>query len=202
MLSLTHRFAFVHVNKAGGTSVVEALADCEDVQPFIKDHDQATIYRNVLGSELWDEFYSFAFLRNPYDRMVSSYEYRRQYDRGPGAEAATRLSFRDWMLGPVTDDPLDREWSNQLWMVCEEGDYSRMIVKDVFLYDDHAAGFGAACAKIGIVPPQIAVHNKTEREPWQGYYEADTAALVRERFSHDLAWAERHHHGRWAGPKV
>lgn len=202
MLSLSHRFAFVHVNKAGGTSVVEALADYEDMQPFILDHDQATIYRRVLGADLWDEFYSFAFLRNPFDRMVSSYEYRRQYHKGPGAEPAIKLSFRDWMLGPVTDDSLDREWSDQLWMVCEEDDYSQVIVKDVFLYEDHALGFDTACAKIGIERPQMEIHNRTERKPWQEYYDADTTALVLERFSHDLAWADQLHPGRWERPTV
>lgn len=201
MISLRKAFAFVHVNKAGGTSVCEALAPWEDCQGAVRDHDPARTYRDRLGASLWSEMFSFAFLRNPWDRMVSSYEYRRQYLAGPGALPAARLSFRDWMLGPVADDPSDREWSDQLWMVCD--DAWQPIVSRIYLYDDLEAGFADACARIGIAAPPLPHHNRTERGDWRrGYYDAETDALVRERYARDLAWAEARHPGRWAGPEL
>jgi len=201
MISLRKNFAFIHVNKAGGTSVCEALAEWEDCQPFVKDHDQATIYRDRLGVDLWNEMFSFAFIRNPWDRMVSSYEFRKQYypdERSPHVVAASRLSFRDWMLGPVADDPLDREWSNQLWMVCDTNWQS--ITKRVYLYEDFEAGFSEACREIGIKEPRLGAFNKTDRRDFTEYYDAETDALVRERFDRDLAWAENTYPGRWKSP--
>jgi hypothetical protein len=201
MISLSSQFAFIHINKTGGSSVVDALADYEDVQPSIKDHDPAINYRSVLGHALWDELYSFAFIRNPYDRMVSSYEYRRQYFCGPGAESATRLKFRDWMLGPVQDKPKNREWSNQLWMVSEKG-CRKIIVKDIFLFDDLPGGFRAACKKIGIDLPPLGNFNKTEKGSFLSYYDSETAALVASRFSQDILWANENHPGRWLAPNI
>jgi chondroitin 4-sulfotransferase 11 len=203
MISLRHNFAFVHVNKAGGTSVTEALAPFEDVQPHVLDHDQATIYRDYLGRALWAEMFSFAFIRNPWDRMVSSYEFRRQYlpdVRSPHVLAAAKLSFREWMLGPVADDPRDREWSDQLWMVCDH-DGSPMV-SQIYLYEDLIVGFADACHKIGIETPALGEFNKTDRADYRDYYDAETDALVRERFSRDLAWAEKHHPGRWVAPVI
>lgn len=200
MISLRKNFAFVHVNKAGGTSVCEALGPWEDCQPYVKDHDQATIYRDKLGPELWAEMFSFAFIRNPWDRMVSSYEYRRQYHRGPGATPAAELSFRDWMLTVVAADPRDREWSDQLWMVCDLE--WRPMVSRIYLYEDLQVGFADACARIGIDAPELGAFNKTDRGHFLGYYDAETDALVRERFARDLAWAQSEHPGRWRAPHI
>jgi hypothetical protein len=203
MISLRKSFAFVHVNKAGGTSVVEALAEHEDVQPHVRDHDQATIYRGFLGQALWAEMFSFAFIRNPWDRMVSSYEFRRQYMpdvRAAHVVAAAQLSFRDWMLGPVAADPLDREWSDQLWMVCDHR--WEPIVSQIYLYDDLSAALGDACRRIGIGTPALGKFNKTDRADYRDYYDAETDALVRERFAHDIAWAETNHPGLWVAPSI
>lgn len=200
MISMIKKFAFIHINKSGGTSVVESLADYEDAQSQILDHDQAEIYRNKLGPALWAEMFSFAFIRNPFDRMVSSYEYRKQYIpdvRAPHVLKANKLSFRDWMLGPVYDDPLDREWSNQLWMVCDDEGEGEIIVSQLYLYEDLDAGFKDACRRIGIETPRLAKYNKTKREDWRTYYDEDTTSLVRERFSRDLVWAETNHPGIW-----
>jgi hypothetical protein len=193
MISLTHNFAFIHVNKTGGTSVCEALADYEDIQTEARDHDPAEIYRARLGKALWDEMFSFAFLRNPWDRMVSSYEYRRQYNVG-----LHETSFKEWLLGPVQDNPLDREWSNQLWMVKDAG--GDIIVKELYLYERLSEGFSKARSRIGIATPELGTYNKTVREAWDGYYDRQTAELVRTRFADDLKWAEVHHPGVWERP--
>lgn len=197
MISLTKRFAFIHINKAGGTSVVEALAAYEDIQCAALDHDPAFVYKNSLGTALWREFYSFAFLRNPFDRMVSSYEYRKQYHPDKPVKSMT---FRDWITGPVVDSPLDREFGNQLWMVTATNDFRDILVKDLFLYEDLSSGFLQACKKIGIKAPPLGSYNKTNRRDFRAYYDGDTAAIVAGRYSEDLAWADRNHPTRWIAP--
>jgi hypothetical protein len=200
MISLNHNFVFIHINKSGGTSVCEALHEYEDIQPIALDHDQATIYRDRLGVTLWEEMFSFAILRNPWDRMVSSYEYRRQYHTGPGATSAVGRSFRDWMLGPVKDNPLDREWSDQLWMVTDDDGRGEIIVDQLYLYEQLEAGFKDACSRIGIEAPPLNFYNKTVRDDWDSYYDKDTAALVAERFAADMQWVDAQHPGAWKRP--
>ena len=194
-MSLTHNFVFIHVNKAGGTSVCEALADYEDIQIEALDHDPAEIYRHRLGAALWDEMFSFAFIRNPWDRMVSSYEYRRQFH-----EPRCRLSFKEWMMGPVADSPLDREWGNQLWMVKDKDGSGSIIVKKLYLYEQLSEGFSDACNRIGIETPVLGSFNKTVRKNWDYYYDKQTAELVMERFSDDLNWADINFPGVWERP--
>ncbi len=179
MISLCNKFCFIHVNKTGGTSITDELIDYREAQ-LCGDHDPAKYLRNVLGEDLWGEFFKFAFFRNPFDRMVSSYEYRVQF------LGERHSSFKDWMMNVVKKDPLDREWSNQLWMV-EDND-KQIIVDKIYLYEDLQAGFDDACFNIGIEQKDLPFSNKTTRGDWRDYYCEETADLVSKRFARDLAW--------------
>lgn len=193
MISLTCNFAFIHINKTGGTSICEALSDYEDIQTEALDHDPAFIFKERLGEDLWNEMFSFAFIRNPWDRMVSSYEYQKQYN-----DNGLSLSFKEWILGPVAESALNREWSNQTWMIKDKD--GKIIVKEVYLYERFLEGFKEACKKIKIIPPSIGTFNKTARESWQNYYDEQTAKLVFDRFSDDLDWANINYPNAWELP--
>ena len=58
-------YSFVHINKTGGTSVVVALG-----LPF--GHLTAREKIEQLGRERWDGRFTFAFVRNPWDRVAST----------------------------------------------------------------------------------------------------------------------------------
>jgi len=44
---------------------------------IIPDHVPALQMHDILGNELWNEIFSFTFVRNPWDRMVSLFLYRK-----------------------------------------------------------------------------------------------------------------------------
>lgn len=63
-------FIFIHVPKTAGTSIAAALGrrKCS--------HGTSRDYRTLLGRS-YDEMFSFAFVRNPWDRFMSLYRYAR-----------------------------------------------------------------------------------------------------------------------------
>ena len=101
LISHRHRFAFIHVPKTAGSSVVHALwghADhTEDYwanrwlarigirvnhyapyrQRKFRPHTSAEMLRRNLPAEVYDSLFSFAFVRNPWDLMVSYYHFLR-----------------------------------------------------------------------------------------------------------------------------
>jgi hypothetical protein len=203
MISLNNTFVFVHVNKTGGTSITEAFADYEDPLHPDYDHLCAKLTKRLIGADLWEEMYSFAFFRNPFDRMVSSYFYRRQIlEDTRCSRPAKDKSFRDWMLEDVASFHYcthGHEWNNQLAMV-EEGD-GNVIVDDIFFFEDGLQkGLDTACNKIGISVPELIHSNKTEKAHWSSYYDEETREIVAERFSRDLLWAEEVRPGIWPSP--
>jgi len=66
------KFAFIHIQKTAGTSVEELLqAAVPDMTYYGPRHMEASYARKML--EDWDERFTFAFVRNPWDRLVSWY---------------------------------------------------------------------------------------------------------------------------------
>jgi len=95
IISPNRRFAYVHIHKCAGTSIEIALAsqlgvndlvigstpEGERLMPFLtqltglRKHSTAAEARAVLGAEIWDGLYTFAFVRHPVERLRSLYTY-------------------------------------------------------------------------------------------------------------------------------
>nr|WP_240989217.1 sulfotransferase family 2 domain-containing protein [Salipiger mangrovisoli] len=82
-------YAFIHINKCGGTSIEKALSIP------VKIHDTAEQRRRKIGRRAWDRLFTFALVRHPYDRVASLYRYRvrtRQTGMGDGT-----LDLNTWV---------------------------------------------------------------------------------------------------------
>jgi hypothetical protein len=91
-------FIFVHVPKAAGTTITNIIsrASCycdievggttlgEAIQPFYKNrfglakHSTAREIRAVVGDVAWKRSFTFAFVRNPYARTLSTFKFMKR----------------------------------------------------------------------------------------------------------------------------
>eukprot|EP01062_Namystynia_karyoxenos_P067266 TRINITY_DN6116_c0_g1_i2.p1 TRINITY_DN6116_c0_g1~~TRINITY_DN6116_c0_g1_i2.p1 ORF type:complete len:302 (+),score=92.09 TRINITY_DN6116_c0_g1_i2:81-986(+) len=82
---------FVHIPKCGGTGILSSLDSCCNsrllkkakrvTRPrrewhFFWFHSTALEQRTVVGPEVWDRAYTFALVRNPWDRQLSRFFFR------------------------------------------------------------------------------------------------------------------------------
>ncbi|TDM05606.1 MAG: hypothetical protein C4K60_12690 [Ideonella sp. MAG2] len=102
IINHTGSFVFVHVPKAAGTSISRLFTRFstyrdlevggtplgEAVQPFFKrrfglaKHSTAQEIESVMGAQRFGKYFTFAFVRNPYTRAFSIFNYlHRQQDR-------------------------------------------------------------------------------------------------------------------------
>jgi chondroitin 4-sulfotransferase 11 len=70
-------FVFVHIQKTAGKSIKAALGLKGGAY-----HRPASVMHDELGEATWQSSFKFAFVRNPWDRLVSAYFYRRQGGNG------------------------------------------------------------------------------------------------------------------------
>jgi len=72
-----YKCLFIHIPKTAGTSILKIISDDQ----FYRDHCK---YKILLDSDAkkFDSYYKFCFIRNPFDRMVSIYNYLQSNGNG------------------------------------------------------------------------------------------------------------------------
>jgi len=117
----THKFIFIHIPKNAGTSIRNSF----DRKGYDKrvvskryPHDSCSIIKSYCGDDVWNTFFKFAIVRNPYDRMVSYYHFHNspQYKYPATAQ---KMSFEEWLncgldsnLKKTQSDYLHEVWQN------------------------------------------------------------------------------------------
>lgn len=65
------KILFVHIPKNAGTAIVKNVGLNESNHRTVKE------YINLLGQDKYEEMFSFAFVRNPFSRFLSLYNYAK-----------------------------------------------------------------------------------------------------------------------------
>lgn len=124
IVSTRKRFIFIHNPKCGGTSVRRALRAFDTTGDFFwlydekdgKTIDKAHLPLSILRDEypdyfaLFDDYFSFMFVRNPYSRIISAFNETRDalyatHDTEDGREGYVR-SLNE-LIGGMTRDMVD-----------------------------------------------------------------------------------------------
>lgn len=93
MISHKHKVIFLHIPKCAGTSINQLLSDNKNFNYLLPDYEylygwcpkrkifmqhatvQELIELELISNDIWDNYYKFTIVRNPWDRIVSSYNW-------------------------------------------------------------------------------------------------------------------------------
>lgn len=205
LISDDRRFLFIHIQKTAGSSLRQALQGAlPDLHPLLGTHDMARQAREHLGAQTYGQYFTAAFVRNPWDRLVSWYTMiaqprpRRPWWRLPRREPELRLwryvrensrSFEEFILRCTDEiDDVDGVKSfcrNQVEYVSDEA--GRPIVDFVgryeTLHDDARRLFG----RLGLADLALPRANVSRHRHYSAYYSDELAEVVRERYARDVA---------------
>jgi hypothetical protein len=193
MISFQKRFLFVHIPKTAGNSIQTILrhysedeivalrADQDGIERFglrnlnykIKKHSTLAEYRAALGKAQFRDLYKFTCVRNPWDRMVSYYFGTTQL-----VEPWNRKEFRKLILRALSVRDylqLDKAEADSFGNV----DY---IIRFENLADD----FRAVCARLAIPDAPLPQYNRSNREHYSKYCDAELCELIRKRFAPEI----------------
>ena len=174
MICEEKQYIDIHIPKCGGTSRVEAFRELGLlVGP---DH-----LRHAMAKELrygkdhlkrpWDDYYSIAVFRHPYDLYVSLYHYRRdRLEEENYHNIPEHVSFEQWMMEHVADprQVLPEELTDCLCFI--EGQQGEILVDDIFTLDQIDEAWEKVCHHIGM-KIDLPRTNTTEHKPARSYFE-------------------------------
>ena len=173
-------YVFVHINKTGGSSVERALG-----LPF--QHMTALELRDLLGPKRWDARFSFAFVRNPWDKVVSHYHYRIKTNQtGLGASP---MPFREWVVlaygegDPALHDQPRMFMPQYRWLSDQRG---RQIVDFVGRFERLNEDFAEVCSRLG-VEASLPHLKKSKHRDYREYYDDESREVIGRVFEGDLS---------------
>ena len=199
LISYRKKFLFVHIFKTAGTSITNSLAPFsyrpESKRPAnwlaflsanwkkihrtpIKKHATALEIQASLDSEIFDSFFKFSFVRNPWDWQVSLYHFILDRPHNPGYEATKALgSFRNFVFS--------REKSDFTQTSCLVDESGKLLVDFVGRFENLEVDFQTICKRVGITAtlPHI---NKSDRLGYRDYYDEETRALTARLYAEDI----------------
>lgn len=119
-------FIFVHIPKAAGTSISEALGIVDPGHYCLKE------YKSKLGED-FDGFYKFAVVRDPWDRVASSFFYAQRhvakYPYSSVAFVAEYANFSDFVKCWISKGNIEKHY---FFKTC----YDYVVVEGQVAVDD------------------------------------------------------------------
>ena len=174
-------FIFIHINKTAGTSIGNAIG-----LP-VKHHQTAREVIAGIGRENWDKAYKFTLVRNPWDRAVSLYEYRRKKNKTDLAKRG--IAFSEWVnktFGP-DKDPFyyNNAKSFQPQVEWLKDDAGRISIDFIGKFETINEDFEKIRRAIGL-DAELPHLNASRRASYQSYYDDETRETVATWFREDI----------------
>lgn len=205
LVSKKKKFIFVHVQKTAGTSLQRVLRNhAPDARLWHGRHGLASTGVAEIGRERWERYFSFGFVRNPWDRLVSHHSMIRDRITGltPDQREEARPfkielwnyvlhfshdfeSFLDNCTGLIWDRDCYKSFLfNQIDYLTD--DSGEVVVDFIGRFENFESDANEALKRIGI-EAEVPRLNRSSRGDYRDYYTPRTRDLVARRYARDIA---------------
>lgn len=201
-ISHQYKVIFIHIPKTGGSSVDTALGIHGDnnrgsIKPAPEilfgvmgskalQHLTALEIKKIVPQAVWQNYFKFAFVRNPYDRLISEYFWRQKLNK-----KFRKVGFKKFLLNfvaPAKNRPLkhflDDHYRDQYKFITDENE--KIMVDFVGKFENFIDDFKKICqsAQLNIKLPHL---NKTKHQSYQQYYNEETKKIAAQLCQKDLS---------------
>ena len=199
IVSHAHKFIFFAVPKTATHTIREALRahlgpdDWEqqvlfgqqslpipDIARLGHGHITAAEIRPHLDADVWNGYFKFAFVRNPFDRFVSTCFFLNR-SSPDFADIAVEFMKQRLPLPRFRERVLVRPQYRQL--VDERG---AIALDYVGRYEDLQQSYDAICEAIGIASTELGKKNTSQHSAFMNYYDDELRQMVADFYAEDL----------------
>ena len=171
-----------HPRGAGVVRALKMIYPVNVIASFAEKHLPAAVLRELVPAEVWERSFKFAFVRNPWDLVVSTFFYIRANEawfesHEPDYARVACGGFQDFVrfYPMIAGDTLS--------MIADEA--GEVIVDFVGRYERLEDDFAAVCRRLGI-SAELPHLNRSEHESYREYYDAATRSIVERHFARDI----------------
>ena len=214
ILSHQHKFLFIHIPKTGGSSLRRALNRATAWEAYyvplqivrrvcqlttyrigsvLPRHGCAVAARDTVMLEHFLAYHKFAFVRNPWDRLVSSFKHlerERQDVLGP-RKIRTFHEYCDWVLNPDLGD-LGRRTTLIHGFRRTQTEYltdhdGKPLMDFVGRFERLESDFERILARLNLSASKLGHRRRSQRvSDYRCYYDDHTAELTAHFYRRDL----------------
>jgi len=147
------------------------------------NHMPAARIRNYLGPDVWNQFFKFCVIRNPFDKLVSMYFFHRSRAGDPPMDqdfAAIRRDFLTWVK--------DRRFWDDKNRYLIDG----LVCVDYFIrFEALFEGMAEVCRRLGIERDaaelgRFKTGSRLTDRPFSDFYDREAQAIVAETYAFEL----------------
>lgn len=189
------KFVFVSIPKNASQSIFNMfsikLKDHSSTSDYgiFDNHCRAALLKSRYND--YDSRFKFCFVRNPYERLVSWFNYHKN---GMKLPLYKRFTFEQWVKADFPHhwglqngtryrrekrSPLD-----QYQFIYDDND--NLLVDFIGHMETFDEDFKYICSKVDYKPNKIEHKNKSTKSDWKSYYTGETFALTQKRFAKDI----------------
>ena len=159
LVSHEHKFIFIHVPKTGGSAIRAVFPGEPPGNRSI--HRRLTTLRGLHA-----DYFSWGFVRNPWDRMCSLYHY---FAGKSGNEDIKQWGFKKVLL----ENRFESGSNDCCWYLTG--------VQDVCRFEKFQIEIDRICDQIGIARRIVPKKNASAHEDYRTYYDNEMIDFVSER---------------------
>ena len=183
-ISPSHRFVWYRVAKVGTRSILGML-DAAGVEHFDSDLRARSMWLYRLGR--YRGYYAFAFVRNPWDRLVSSWADKVVDTNLFGFDAAALAEFRSsfgafvrWVASVEDIDRANRHIRPMSALI------DLAAVDFVGRMESFGDDIRAVASRLDIDVAAVAHRNASQRSDYRSYYDDETRGIVADVYARDI----------------
>lgn len=208
IISEDRKFIFIHIPKTGGTSLSKAFAELgirlrkpsrlrrvafffgfdRRFQSYrFSNHDNLSTVESVMSEDLFAEFYKFTIVRNPWDRLVSEYEF---YFQGSDVYVPPRTRWRHrWVRKTKNFNEFVRAKAKRpdaLQCSFLRGADGELKVDAILRQESLSSDFEGVCRTLNVDCELKRLNVTPVRRSYSEYYTKDLFEFVREKWADDV----------------
>lgn len=200
LISDSHQFIFIHVRKAAGTTLRKLLEPLSlpfrhsrwqrfksharlvrDYQRYaFRPHEPLQTAQRVMPRQIFESYFKFAFVRNPWERLVSEYQYILQNPDHHRHQRVSRLENFETYIHYQARRHDAHQYRQLSLLEGEPGlDFTGRV--ESFTHD-----WAVLCDQLGIEADLPEKHNQGPVVDYRDMYTERTRELVRRLWQRDI----------------